>query len=71
MGVTASERECAANRPTEDERVLSWRMGRLERAGFSGEGLLALALRFDIDLRTAEAIVRRGCPAHTASRILL
>jgi hypothetical protein len=66
-----SEKECRVHRLTEDERVLGWRIERLAGSGFSGGVLLALAVRFDVELRDAEALVRRGCPAETAARILL
>lgn len=56
---------------SEDERVLLWRVDMLERAGYDEEAAVALALRRDVDLHQALALVERGCPHHTAVRILL
>lgn len=60
-----------ASREGEEERVLAWRESELERAGFSGHDAFELAIRPDIDLHTAVALVRRGCPPAIACRILL
>ena len=53
------------------EDVLLWRAEQLEAAGFEGDDVLLLAERSDIDLHYAAALLRRGCPADTAVRILL
>jgi hypothetical protein len=56
---------------TEIERIESWRRERLEGAGFPDHAASALAERHDIDLHEAIDLVRRGCPAEVAVRILL
>ncbi|MGD0273436.1 MAG: hypothetical protein ABSB96_06895 [Gaiellaceae bacterium] len=62
-----------ANVITESEldRIVRWRSEELERAGYSPDGSAALAARLDIDLHEAIDIVKRGCPAEIALRILL
>ena len=59
------------HRETEEERVIDWRAGELIRAGYEHTTALELALRSDVDLHLAVALVRRGCPPGTAARILL
>ncbi len=56
---------------TEIERIERWRASELERAGYDPEGAAALASRHDVDLHYAADLLRRGCPAETALRILL
>ncbi len=56
---------------TEIERIERWRASELERAGYDPEGAAALAARHDVDLHYAADLLRRGCPAETALRILL
>ena len=62
-----------ANVITESEldRITRWRGGELERAGYAPEGAAALAARLDIDLHEAIDLVKSGCPADIALRILL
>jgi hypothetical protein len=62
-----------ANVITESEldRIVRWRSEELERAGYSPDGAAALAARLDIDLHEAIDIVKSGCPAEIALRILL
>jgi hypothetical protein len=62
-----------ANVITESEldRITRWRAGELERAGYASEGAAALAARLDIDLHEAIDLVKGGCPADIALRILL
>ncbi len=55
----------------EAERVLAWRREELERAGYDMVAAGDLALRSDVDLHLAIALVRDGCPPETAARILL
>ena len=57
----------------EDEftRVLRWRMNQLIRVGFSPPEATELAVRLDVNLHEALALVQDGCPPETASRILL
>ena len=56
---------------TEAERILSWRLEELERAGYDARAAWELAERADVDLHRAVGLVRRGCPHQTALRILL
>lgn len=56
---------------TELGRVVEWRMGELKRAGYDERGARRLAERVDIDLHGAIDLLRSGCPAETALRILL
>jgi hypothetical protein len=56
---------------TEAEMILRWRFDELLRAGYDVGSALLLASHVEIDLHTAESLVRRGCPAETALRILL
>ena len=62
-----------ANVITESEldRIVRWRSEELERAGYSADGSAALAARLDIDLHEAIDLVKSGCPAEIALRILL
>ena len=65
--VDVEERE----RESESRRVLLWRRAELERAGFDLTAAAAVAERLDVDLHTATDLLRRGCPAETALKILL
>jgi hypothetical protein len=56
---------------TEAERVERWRAKELQRAGYDPDTAHILALRGDIDLHAAVALVERGCPAELAADILL
>jgi hypothetical protein len=56
---------------TEQERVERWRAEELERGGFDHESAVQLASRHDVDLHRAIELIRSGCPAETALRILL
>jgi hypothetical protein len=58
-------------RETEAERILSWRLEELERAGYDARSAWELAERGDVDLHRAVGLVQRGCPTATALRILL
>jgi hypothetical protein len=51
--------------------VLRWRFIQLCRGGYPPEDAVRVAGRLDIDLHQALRLVRRGCPAETATRILL
>jgi hypothetical protein len=55
----------------EAERVVSWRSAELERAGYEASTARDLAERTYIDLHRATALLRHGCPAETAVRILV
>jgi hypothetical protein len=56
---------------TEAEMILRWRFDELVRAGYDVGTALLLASHVEIDLHDATALLRRGCPADTAVRILL
>ena len=58
-------------RETESERVARWRIEQLVRAGFDEAAALLLAAMRHVDLHYASDLLRRGCPADTALRILL
>ena len=53
------------------ERVESWRLQELERAGYSPAAAAKLAARHDIDLHFAVELVERGCPPDVALQILI
>ena len=55
----------------EAERLLRWRLVELIAAGYCWDDALRLATHVEIDLRVAGDLLRRGCPAETALRILL
>ena len=56
---------------TEQEIVERWRAQELERAGFPEDVATELATRADVDLHAAINLIRRGCAADLAARILL
>jgi hypothetical protein len=56
---------------TELARVVDWRKAELERAGYDERGARRLAERLDVDLHRAIGLLKSGCPAETALRILL
>ena len=56
---------------TEAEVILRWRFDELVRAGYDIGSALMLASHVEVDLHAATELVRRGCPAETALRILL
>jgi hypothetical protein len=55
----------------EGERVVCWRLLELRRAGYGIPQAIALAVHTEVDLHLACRLLRRGCPAETAMRILL
>jgi hypothetical protein len=55
----------------EVEEVRTWRLERLEAAGYPSEDARVLSERHDIDLHLALRLLERGCPVETALRILL
>jgi hypothetical protein len=57
--------------PDPAARVLSWRVEQLIAVGFDSDAAFVLALDRSIDLHEATELVRRGCPPHTAFRILI
>ena len=58
-------------RETEIERIERWRAEKLERAGYPADDAVTLAARHDIDLHHAVDLLRQGCPADIAVRILI
>ena len=56
---------------SEIERILRWRAGELERAGYRPDQAAELAGRPDVDLHLAVELLERGCPTAVALRILL
>lgn len=55
---------------SEVERVERWRAQELERAGFEPDAAFELAMRSDVDLHAAVALIERGCSAELALKIL-
>jgi hypothetical protein len=60
-----------AEKIVEEDPVRRWRLGQLRRAGYSPSDALVLSGRTDVDLHLAVSLLRNGCPAATALRILL
>ena len=56
---------------TEIERIESWRLEELERAGYPADAAQELAGRHYVDLHRAIELVQRGCPPDIALQILL
>jgi hypothetical protein len=56
---------------SELERLLCWRLRSLLEAGYSSADALILATHLEVDLEQARSLVRCGCQAKTAVRILL
>jgi len=71
MSTTAAEQLELEDLDAESERVLLWREEELARVGYERETARDLAERVYVDLHLAMALLRRGCPADTAVRILL
>jgi hypothetical protein len=57
--------------PTELEQIEAWRRQRLEAGGYPPPAAAELALRHDVDLHRAVALLERGCSVEVALRILL
>ena len=55
----------------ETEGILRWRFTQLLGAGYPSAAALELATHIEVDLHQATDLLRRGCPAETATRILL
>ena len=53
------------------ERIICSRLRALEDAGYPWDDALLLATHIEIDIAEARSLLRRGCPAKTALRILL
>lgn len=58
-------------RIVEADPVRQWRLDELVRAGYTPIDALVLSGRRDVDIHVAERLLRAGCPADTALRILL
>jgi len=56
--------------PNEQELVERWRAEELERAGYPEDAAAELAMRGDIDLHRAIALLANGCPPELAADIL-
>lgn len=56
---------------SELERIESWRLERLERAGYPPDAAAQLAARHDVDLHSAVQLIERGCTVEVALRILV
>jgi hypothetical protein len=67
--MTAAELELHLD--TESERVMRWRIGELERAGYAAATARELAERTYVDLHTATNLLRGGCSPDMAVRILI
>jgi len=65
---TAAEMEI---RDDTAELVEAWRAEQLEMAGYAAQAAAELAMRQDVDLHVAVGLVKRGCPADLALKILL
>jgi hypothetical protein len=56
---------------SEEQRIESWRMETLERAGYDRRAAAILACRKDVDLHQAISLLQNGCSAKLAFEILL
>jgi ABC-type phosphate/phosphonate transport system substrate-binding protein len=65
--MTAAETEIR----DETDLVEAWRAEQLELAGFGAAAAAQLAARPDVDLHGAIELLRDGCPAELALKILL
>jgi hypothetical protein len=65
--MTAAETEIRE----EADLVQIWRAEQLELAGYSAAAAAELATRHDVDLHGAIELLRDGCPAELALKILL
>jgi len=55
----------------EPAEVARWRLSELVRAGYTWDQGVLLAARPEVDLHRAVDLLRRGCPAETAVKILV
>jgi len=63
--------EAGVQQETEIERIEAWRAEELQRAGYDVAAAEKLAVRHDVDLHTAAALLQRGCSQELALEILL
>jgi hypothetical protein len=71
MSMSTTTADLELDHDPEAERVLLWREEELERVGYERETARDLAERAYVDLHLAMDLLRQGCPADTAVRILL
>ncbi len=55
----------------EPAEVARWRLSELVRAGYTWDQGVLLAARPEVDLHRAVELLRRGCPAELAVKILV
>jgi hypothetical protein len=55
----------------EAERIAAWRLEELRRAGYTPRAAAKLAASSEVDLHVAVDLLKRGCDAKLALRILL
>jgi hypothetical protein len=63
--------EIQPERHPEEERILTWRREELQRAGYEERIAQMLSELRYVDLHLATHLLRRGCPAETALKILV
>ena len=63
--------EIPSGRSTEEDRVVTWRREELERAGYDEQVAEMLSELRYVDLHLATHLLRRGCPADMALKILV
>ena len=63
--------EIKTERQSEDDRVLTWRREELARAGYDERIAQMLSELRYVDLHLATHLLRHGCPAETALKILV
>jgi hypothetical protein len=51
--------------------IVDWRLEQLVAAGYEADDALMLAVRSEIDLHQAVALLRNGCPVEIALKILI
>lgn len=56
--------------PTEEHRVIEWRLEQFRLLGFRGPAAHLLAQRLTIDLELARRLAKAGCPPHLLLRII-
>jgi hypothetical protein len=56
---------------TEADRIAAWRLEELRRAGYAPRAAAKLAAAAEVDLHQAVDLLRQGCDAKLALRILL
>lgn len=63
--------EIQPERQPEEDRVRAWRREELQRAGYDERIAQMLSELRYVDLHLATHLLRRGCPAETALKILV